>query len=169
MLTLHLLRHAKSSWDDPGVADHDRPLAPRGIRAAATMAAHMRAAGIRPDLVVCSSSQRTRETLDLLGDALPASCDVQIEDWLYGAWADELLNRLRRLPTGARQVLLIGHNPGLQDLALQLASSGDLLAEVAEKFPTGALATLEADTRGWPDLAPGCARLAGFVRPRDLG
>jgi phosphohistidine phosphatase len=168
MLTLHLLRHAKSSWDDPGLADHDRPLAPRGTRAAGTMAAHMRAAGIRPDLVLCSSSQRTRETLDLLGDAVPAGCDVRIEDWLYGAWAEELLDRLRRLPPEARHVLLIGHNPGLQDLALQLASSGELLAEVAEKFPTGSLATLEADIGAWPDLAPGCARLAGFVRPRDL-
>jgi phosphohistidine phosphatase len=168
MLTLHLLRHAKSSWDDPGLADHDRPLAPRGIRAAGTMAAHMRAAGIRPDLVLCSSSQRTRETLDLLDDAVPASCGVRIEDWVYGAWADELLDGLRRLPPDARRVLLVGHNPGLQDLALRLAASGELLAEVAEKFPTGALATLEADIRGWPDLAPGCARLAGFVRPRDL-
>jgi phosphohistidine phosphatase len=167
MRTLYLLRHAKSSWDDPGLADHDRQLAARGIRAAASIAAHMRTAGIRPDLVLCSSARRTRQTLDLLGEAVPSGSAVRIEDGLYGAAATELLDVFRRLPPDPRRVLLIGHNPGVQDLALLLVATGEHRAQAAEKYPTGALATLETDAE-WADLRPGCARLADFVRPRDL-
>lgn len=168
MRTLYLLRHAKSSWDDPTLADHERPLAARGIRATSAVADHLRAAGVAPDVVLCSAARRTRETLDLLGDAVPASSDVQVEDRLYGAPANVLLDRLRALPDSARRAMLIGHNPALQELALQLAASGSPLDRMAHKFPTAALATLEASIDTWADLAPGCANLTGFVRPKDL-
>jgi phosphohistidine phosphatase len=168
MRTLYLLRHAKSSWDDHTLADHDRPLASRGIRATPYIADHMREAGIVPDVLLCSSARRTRETLELLGDAVPTECEVHVEDGLYGAPADTLLERLRALPGSVHRAMLIGHNPALQQLALLLAGSGDRLGRMTEKFPTAALATLDASIERWPDLAQGCARLTGFVRPADL-
>ncbi|HSJ46610.1 MAG TPA: histidine phosphatase family protein [Euzebyales bacterium] len=168
MRTLYLLRHAKSSWHDPSLADHDRPLASRGIRATPYVADHLRQIGIVPDVVLCSSSRRTRQTLDLLGDAIPSDTDVRIEEELYHAAADTLLDRLRLLPDSARRAMLIGHNPAMQQLAVLLAASGDHLERMARKFPTAALATLDAAIDGWADLAAGCAELAGFVRPDDL-
>jgi phosphohistidine phosphatase len=146
---LYLLRHAKSSWDEPGLADHDRPLARRGKRAADAMGRYMREHGIEPEVVLCSSATRTRQTLERLG--LP---DARIEPELYGADAATL----RALIPDASSAMLIGHNPGMQDLALSLARSGAKLGELAEKFPTGALATIELDT----------GELVDFVRPRDL-
>lgn len=163
MSTLYVLRHAKSSWDDPTLADHDRPLARRGITAAPLIADHMRSEGIDPDVVLCSTARRTRQTLDLLGDAIPADSDVHIEPGLYGASTDALIARLRILPDTAERALVIGHNPGLEQLVSLLA--GDRPA----KFPTAALATLDAAIDRWSDLTNGCARLTAFVRPRDLG
>ncbi|MBW3604947.1 MAG: histidine phosphatase family protein [Actinobacteria bacterium] len=88
MRTLYLLRHAKSSWDDPTLADHDRPLAARGIRATSAVADHLRHARVFPDVVLCSAARRTRETLDLLGDAIPATSDVSTwrTDWMARLW-----------------------------------------------------------------------------------
>lgn len=169
MRTLYLLRHAKSSHEDPTLADHDRPLAPRGIKATPVVADHLRDAGVTPGVLLCSSAHRTRQTLELLGDAVPARCDVLIEDELYQASADALLQRVQRLPDGAMRAMLIGHNPALERLALLLAASGDRLDRMTKKFPTAALATLEVAIDRWSDLAPGSARLTGFVRPKDLG
>jgi len=168
MRTLYLLRHAKSSRDDPALADHDRPLAPRGIKATPVVADHLRDAGVVPDVVLCSSARRTRQTLDLLGDAVPPDCDVRIEDGLYQASAQTLLERIHALPDGAPRAMLIGHNPALERLALLLAASGDHLDRMASKFPTAAVATLEAAVDSWSDLTPGSARLTAFVRPDDL-
>lgn len=168
MRTLYLLRHAKSSWDDPDLADHDRPLAGRGERATPYVAAHMLREGIAPQLILCSSARRTRETLGLLGDAVPLDCEVLVEDGLYGASADDLIRRLQVMPDTADHVMLIGHNPALQRLAWLLARSGDRLSQLNKKFPTAALATLHADVDDWSQLSRGCARLTGFVRPRDL-
>ena len=160
---LHLLRHAKSSWEDQGVADHDRPLASRGRKAAKRIAKHLRSEGIAPSLVLCSSSRRTRETLE----RIRPDGDVQIERDLYGASAPELLERLRRVPDTTESVMLIGHNPAIQELTLELAGRGDRLEDVERKFPTCALATLEL-SNGWSELEAGSAELVGFVRPKDL-
>jgi phosphohistidine phosphatase len=161
---LFLLRHAKSSWDDPGLADHDRPLAPRGRRAAKRMGRYLHDERIAPELVLCSSARRARETLELVS---PAG-RIRLEPKLYGASADELVGRLRLVPDDVRSVMLIGHNPAMQDLALLLAGGGAELARVDRKFATGAVATLTFDG-GWHALRPGCAELTGFVRPKDLG
>src|SRR5215468_6012499 len=133
--TLYLLRHAKSSWDDPALADHERALAPRGRRDAALVGEHLRSLGVEPQLVLCSSSVRTRETLELV---LPATGGptVSFEDGLYGASSDVLLARVRRVPDDVGSLMLIGHNPGMQDLAVTLASTGDGLDLVQAKFPT---------------------------------
>jgi phosphohistidine phosphatase len=169
MRMLYVLRHAKSSWDDPSLADRDRPLAARGRRAAPLIGDHLRRLGIAPQVVLCSSSRRTRETLDLLGDVVAQDGEVSIDDDLYHATPATLLVRLRQVPDTASDVLLIGHNPALQQLVLMLAGSGGSRAQVARKFPTAALATLRATVGGWADLDVGRASLTDFVRPKDLG
>lgn len=158
---LLLLRHAKSSWDDPSLADHDRPLAPRGHRAAGLIGDHLRANPVVVDLVLCSSARRARETLELAG----IEGEVRIEPELYEASADELVSRVRELSDEVKAVMLIGHNPAMHELLLTLAR--DPGERVVRKFPTGALATLTF--RGsWPELGPGDAELADLVRPREL-
>ena len=102
-----MLRHAKSSWDQPGLADVDRPLAPRGRRAADVLAAHLAAAEVRPAVVVCSSSLRTRETLAAVLPALGEAVEIRIEGELYGAGAAQLLERLRQVPDGASSAMVI--------------------------------------------------------------
>jgi phosphohistidine phosphatase len=167
---LFVLRHAKSSWAEAGLDDHERPLAPRGHRAAKLIAIHLHAERIAPTLVLCSSARRTRETLE----AVAPPGQAVIEPWLYGAGASTILERLRDVPPDTGSVMVIGHNPALQVLVLRLAAEGNgaaadgPLAAVRSKFPTGALATLTF-TCDWSDLASGCAELTSFVRPRDLG
>ena len=161
-----LLRHAKSSWDDPTLADHERPLAPRGRRDAKRIAKHLRKLGYRPELVLCSSALRTRETLDLVRPAISEST-VVVEDELYAASSADLLARIRRVPDVVSSAMLIGHNPGLQDLALVLSSSGDELERLKAKFPTAALATL-ALAKPWSRLEPADATLAAYVVPKQL-
>jgi phosphohistidine phosphatase len=165
---LWLLRHAKSSWDDLSLPDPDRPLAPRGRRAAEVLAAHLAASGVRPRVVLCSSSLRTRQTLAAILPALGDAFELRIERTLYGAGAAQLLERLRRLPNTAPSALLIAHNPGIQDLALALATAGPALAGLREKFPTGALATIELDVERWRDLDHGAATATTLVTPRSL-
>jgi phosphohistidine phosphatase len=167
MRHLFLLRHAKSSWDDPTLADHDRPLARRGRRAAKVMAKHLRRKGIAPELVFCSPSKRTRETLTRIAPGLRKKADVHIEPEFYAASAAALLEVLHEVPDEVESVMLIGHNPGIQDLALSLAPAGSESARVRSKFPTAALATLQLNG-SWRELAPGRAELVSFVKPKDL-
>lgn len=165
--TLYLLRHAKSSWKDPTLADHDRPLAPRGRRASKSIAAYLRSQRSAPSLVLCSSSLRTRETLERISAGLQGEVEVRIEERLYAASASELLERLHEVDAPVDSVMLIGHYPALQELALNLAGTGADLGRLTEKFPTAGLATL-AFRRSWEELAPGAARLIAFVTPREL-
>jgi phosphohistidine phosphatase len=162
---LYLLRHAKSSWKDTSLPDHDRPLAGRGRRAAKAIARHLSEHGIAPELVLCSSARRARETLDRIEPALGTPA-VRVERNLYAASAQALLERLRGVPDTVESVMLIGHNPGLQDLALDLARPSPTAHELAAKYPTGALATLELS--GWHELDHSTAELVALVRPRDL-
>jgi len=166
MPQLYLLRHARSSWDEPGLSDRDRPLSPRGRRAAKRIAEHVRAEHIRPELVLCSPAIRARQTLARVRRGL-GDPKVSFEEVLYAADADQLLERLRAVPAGVESVLLVGHNPGLQDLALELAREGERLGKLREKLPTGTLVTL-AFEGAWSDLRSGRAVLAGSVAPREL-
>ena|SRR5436190_13059090 len=167
---LFVLRHAKSSWDDPGLEDYERPLAPRGRRAVKVLAEHFRAEGIEPELILCSSARRTRETLEgtgLGGEAL-------IEHELYSASPGQVLERLQRVPDEVGSVMVVGHNPTMQVLVLRLAASGAAseldgsgFRDIQRKFPTGAVATL-AFEGGWSELGPGRARLTRYIRPKQL-
>ena len=166
MHTLFLLRHAKSSWADSTLPDAERPLAPRGRRDAKLIAEHLRRLGIEPELILCSTAVRTRETLDVIRPALPNS-ELALAQDLYAAGADELLARIRQVPATVESVLVIGHNPGLHELALVLASTGDELDRLEAKLPTAALATL-ALASTWRQVAPGDATLAAYVVPKQL-
>lgn len=119
MRRIILLRHGKSSWSDPTLSDVDRPLAPRGERASRRIAKHLRRKS--PALVLCSSSLRTRQTLEAIEPSLGKGCSVELAAELYAASEQKLLERVRALPESADSVMLIGHNPGLQELALVLA------------------------------------------------
>jgi phosphohistidine phosphatase len=164
---LYLLRHAKSAWDDPALRDRDRPLAPRGRKAAKRVARWARKHGVRPQLVVCSNAVRAQQTLQgvLPGLGEPT---VWVEATLYAAGAETLLARVRTLPQEVDAAMLVGHNPGLMELLLLLAAPGPLRERARENLPTGALAELETDVGRWADMSPGAARLTEFVLPREL-
>ena len=169
MRRLWLLRHAKSSWDAPNLPDRLRPLAPRGIRAARAMARHVHAIAVAPDLVLCSPARRAVQTWEGVAPGVPPDTAVEIDEAIYHAEGDELLARLRDVPSGIGSVLVVGHNPGLQDLAVDVVGSGDpdLRERLLTKFPTGALATLEVPGE-WHELMWGAAALVAFVVPREL-
>jgi phosphohistidine phosphatase len=170
MHRLFVLRHAKSSWNNASMADFDRPLASRGQHAAEAMAEHVAALDDPPALVLCSTARRAQDTLEPLRDRLPPGTEVRLEDDLYGADAPDLLVRLRAVPDEIASVMIVGHNPGLEDLVRGLGRDGDagLIARVHAKFPTAALATLAFDGP-WKQLgSAGPARLESFVVPGDL-
>jgi phosphohistidine phosphatase len=168
MRTVILLRHAKSSWSDSTLSDIDRPLAPRGERAARRIAKYMRKKSMHPALVLCSPSVRTRQTLDAIEPSLGKSCLVELSPELYAATDGQLLERLQALPESVDSVMLIGHNPGLHDLAIVLASRSADLERLKEKFPTGALAAFAVSSETWASLSPGDAELVDYVVPRQL-
>jgi phosphohistidine phosphatase len=167
MSQLFLLRHAKSSWDDALLDDRERPLAPRGRRATDQICAYLVEDGISPALVLCSSALRTRQTLGALLPAFRSEATIHIEDGLYGADAETLLQRIRRVPAAVPSVLLIGHNPGIQDLAARLADGDPPGAAIADGFPTGALATFDVRD-DWGTMDGQSATAVGFVTPREL-
>ncbi len=170
MPTLCLLRHAKSAWDDPTLDDHDRPLQARGERAAVLMGQFMRQQDIRPDLVLCSSARRAQDTWALAATRLPGSQALSVERELYLSGATELLERLQSLPRSAETVVLVAHQPDMQDLALMLVDDGpaDDLERLQEKFPTAGLAVIAAPGKDWRGLKPGSARLELFAAPKSL-
>jgi phosphohistidine phosphatase len=168
---LLLVRHAKSAW--PDVADHERPLAPRGRRQAPLVGAWLRDHGYRPDLVLCSTATRARETWQLITGELETSPRVTPEQRIYGAAGTVLLDLVRQTPQAVSTLLLVGHDPGVPDLAGTLAgdcaggAAAGTLRRMAAKFPTGAVAVLTV-AGAWRDLDYGGARLTDFVVPRDL-
>jgi phosphohistidine phosphatase len=162
---LVVLRHAKSAW--PAVPDHRRPLAARGRRDAPAVGRALRDGGYLPDRVLCSTAERTRQTWDLVAGELGAAPPVEWDDRIYDASVDGLLAVLRDVPDGVGTVLLVGHNPGVQELTLALAgdAQSDTARRVWEKFPTSAFAVLSL-SGNWSDLAPGVGELVEFAVPR---
>lgn len=172
MLTLSLLRHAKSSWADPDLDDHDRPLAKRGAKAMPVVAKFMRQEKLRPDLVLCSDAMRTRATLALLlAEMGPPTPRIVYDEALYLAAPATILARIADLAEEERHVLVVGHNPGLHALALELIGEGDrkMLALLAREFPTGALAVLSFTTGSWREVRDASGHLEHVTTPRQLG
>jgi len=166
-LRLVVLRHAKSAWPE-GVPDHERPLAGRGRRDAPEAGRVLAAAGCVPELALCSTATRTRQTWELASAQWDTPPPVRYEPRLYGADAEELLDVVRETPAEVGTLLLIGHNPGLEDLVLDLAGNalGDALDDVRAKFPTSAIAVLAWPGTGWASLLPGNALLTDMIVPR---
>ena len=157
MKTLYLLRHAKSDWSNPTRPDHDRPLNRRGKRTRKAIARYVK--GWPLDLVVCSTARRARATAKPIVESL--RCEVRYEPSVYASSAAELLDVVRNAPDGARSVMLVGHNPGLEDLAAMVCGS-------PARFPTAALGTIELRIDHWRDAAPRTGTLAALVTPADL-
>ncbi len=168
MKTVHRLRHATSRWKALALDDHDRPLARRGRATAKVVAAYLKRRGIVPDLVICSSAARARQTLKPIAKAIKPG-EVVLEDRVYAVAEDALLRYLQALPERAGSVLLIGHNPGLHELALALADAASRrrLPPADGKFPTGALASFRF-AGSWKELRPGSAALAEFATPKEM-
>lgn len=172
MRQLLLLRHAKSSWDDVSLPDRERPLNPRGRQAAAAIRQAIHRLGLMPDLILVSPARRTMETLAALEpwDDTPL---IEPLDSLYLADPTQLLAALHTVPETVRSVMLIGHNPGLHDLAMALTGAEALTRGTAEEralaggFPTGALAEFTI-AGAWWDLRAGGGRLVRFLTPRAL-
>jgi len=168
--TLWLLRHAKASAGGDGLADRDRPLNARGRDAAARIGRHLAEREVHPDLVLCSPALRTRETIELVANGLGAELEIDYEDELYLASERDLRHRVEQVPESVASVLLVGHNPGIAELAQELAARGhpDALAEMRGKFPTGALAELRIHSQRWSHFARGGCELVAFVTPKRL-
>jgi len=170
MKTLTLLRHAKSGWDDPVMRDFDRPLNAKGARAAAVIGQQMRVLGLAFDHVVASPALRVMETVEHLGRGYGRAIEPEWDRRLYLAPPAMLLDLIHALPENAEHVLMIGHNPGFEELILLLVpdiAGQPLRGEVALKYPTASIAELEIGDL-WATLLPGEARLTRFIRPRDL-
>jgi len=161
MKSLLLLRHAKSSWKDSSLPDIERPLKKRGKKTSPAVGKLMRERELAPDLVLCSPARRTRDTLELVLKKAKLEAEPVFDDRLYAASASELLAVLAQVEDGVDQVLLVGHNPGLEDLL-------ELLTGERETLPTAALARVALDLPGWSEVGEGKGRLEWVVRPREL-
>ncbi len=166
---LYLLRHGLAAAQGPD-GDRNRPLDVQGLPAIERLAAWIAGRSLVADFVLCSTAVRTRETLDRVLPAFTGTLHVQYEDDLYLADGRQLLKQLRRIPDSIENLLVVGHNPGIHDLAQTLAdvSTGPLAGMLAAGFPTTALAGFQVPT-AWTSLAPGTARLVSFVTPKSLG
>jgi phosphohistidine phosphatase len=170
MLTLSLLRHAKSSWKNPTLPDRERPLATRGVTDAPLMGKAMAERGIDPELVLCSSARRTRDTLALVLPELKVEPKVVYDDALYHASPQAMLEMLRGVQPGANRVMLVGHNPEIQSFALDLVGSGPkhFRDRLREKFSTAGLAVINFPSGLWKSVEVNSGTLNLFLSPKDL-
>jgi phosphohistidine phosphatase len=169
MKSLTLLRHAKSGWDDPVSRDFDRPLNPRGRRAARTVALELKARGLTFDRVLASPARRVIETVEEVEVGYgPLRPDY--DERLYLASAAALLEIVRATPESVERLLLVGHNPGLEEIALRLSGRDEagLRREIAVKYPTGTVAQIGLPVAHWADVKEGIGTIVRFIRPRDL-
>ncbi len=170
MKTVTLFRHAKSGEkDNPRIDDFDRPLADRGLKSAPKMGAAMRDRHVRPDLVLCSPSVRTRQTLTLASvEAWDKPPEIRFDERLYEASAQTIIDLLKEAPEEVAHVMIVGHNPGMQDLAVMLAVSGRERQQLKDKLPTAAVITLEFDAELWKKLQPATGNVVLYMTPNTL-
>lgn len=168
MRVLTLLRHAKSTWDDPVARDFDRPLNRRGRKAARRIGEEMRRLGLAFDAVVASPASRVKETLEEVEQGYGGPLGAAYEQRLYLASLETLIEIVRGADDGAARLLLVGHNPGMESLAMALTSGTGLRDEIAVKYPTGTLAEIAFPVSRWAEVAAGTGRIARLIRPRDL-
>jgi len=161
MKTLLLMRHAKSSWDEAGLADFDRPLNDRGRRAAPFMGEVLRREGLVPDVIVSSPAERARQTTDSVVAAGDFDRRIVFDENIYEASANALRQVAERLEESAGSAMLVGHNPGMEDFIRYL--TGEI-----EPMPTAAVAVISLEVETWADVTGRCGRLEMVLRPRDL-
>ena len=171
MKRLAVLRHAKSSWDDPSLDDFNRPLNERGWKAARRMGREMERRKMRFDIVLASTAARVRETIDGVQEKYDFAAPIQFEQRIYLATAETLLSLLRDLPDTVEAPLLIGHNPGLERLLVELThdDADGLRQRVVEGYPTGALAVVQLRMTKWSKVAPGSGEIVELILPKELG
>lgn len=168
MKTLTVLRHAKSTWDDPVARDFDRPLNRRGRKAARTIGREMQSLGLRFDRVLASPAVRVVETLADVGEGYGQALAPEFDKRVYLASAETLLEFVQGAADEVAALLLVAHNPGLENLVLLLAGEGALRSEVLVKYPTATLAEISLPVDHWSEVREGIGTLARFIRPRDL-
>jgi phosphohistidine phosphatase len=170
MKRLYLLRHAKSDRSDPQAADFERPLNGRGRRAAAAIGHYLRRHKLSPDFILCSAAIRARQTWEYAAPQLKLEPPVEFSEQLYLAASHNIFNLIRGLPQIRSAVLLLGHNPGLHMLALELIGAGEASGRrrLQSKFPTAGLLVIDFEAARWREILPGSGRLQQFIAPRDL-
>jgi len=166
--TLYVLRHAKSDWGDENLRDFDRPLNHRGRKAAKAVGEEIRDRGIRPDLVICSPAVRAKETLERLSEGYGRDLVVTEDRRIYEASPGTLIDMVRSVPDEVAHLMIVGHNPGFQDLVVALSEESPLREEAKQKFPTAALAEIHFSIGRWSELAPESGQLADVIKPREL-
>jgi phosphohistidine phosphatase len=170
MKRLAVMRHAKSDWDDAQLDDFDRPLNARGWKTARKIGRELRHRELRFDLVVASTAARVRETIDGVQEKFDFAGPIQFEQRTYLASEEALLTIVRELPETVHRPLLVGHNPGLQQLVLSLTDhhDNDARDKVAQKFPTAAIAVIELPTGRWNEVGLGSGKIVELILPKDL-
>lgn len=170
MKRLSILRHAKSSWDDPDLDDFNRPLNERGWKAARRMGRELKHRGMRFDYVLASTAARVRETIDGLQDKFDFKAEIHFEPRMYGASEPILLSLIQALPENVHAPLLVGHSPGLERLLIELTLNDDegLRDRIRDKYPTGAFAVVELPAHRWDDVEPRSGQIVELILPKDL-
>jgi phosphohistidine phosphatase len=173
MKTIYLLRHTKSAWSDSDADDFDRPLNEQGQLNAVQIGHHLSDQKIQPDIILCSAAARTQETFSYIQSFLPATQAIEIKDALYLASSQTLMQHLENLNEAASSVMIIAHNPGLHELAINFGGRenigvSELLNQVMQQFPSGAIATVQSTADQWKSLNQGESTLTGFVCPAVL-
>lgn len=170
MKTIYVLRHAKAESGDAQMSDHDRPLSERGLEQCAVLAAYLQKKSVTMDTILCSDAVRTKQTCDTISRKLSPSWKATYDNALYLASCGDLTHVLQGLPDSVSSALLIGHNPGLHELAIWLTNPRNSreLTPLLMKFPTGTYTAWEANIPSWQDLSPQCGRLIDYVTPKML-
>ena len=171
MRRLLLFRHAKAERSDPGMEDRSRKLVERGRKDAASIGAYMAAHALKPDRVMTSPATRTQETWKHAAAAFKPAPGGSAVEPLYGATSHEILDVIKQAPASAHTLLIVGHNPGLHELAIMLVASGDIETreQMREKLPTSGLLIIDFAFDDWAKLHPQSGRLERFVSPKSLG
>jgi phosphohistidine phosphatase len=170
MKHLTVLRHAKSSWDDPDVEDFERPLNKRGRKAAVIVGSELKRRNMRFDFVLASPAARVRETLERLFEGYGETLEARFDERIYETSESTLLEIVRSLPASSSSPLIVGHNPALERLVVELTHDDDrgLRNRIAKKFPTAAVAVIELPVSGWAEVAAGSGEVVDLILPREL-
>ena len=167
MRHLYLLRHGKSLWNNPSDSDFTRPLSERGLRDASKIASYIKRENLPIEVVLCSPALRTTQTLEAIKPVLEKIAEVIIDDSLYTFNPVHVIERLAEVPDSKKEVMIIGHNPGIQSIALTFAPPGLQRTRISDKYPTGSLAIIGLENGSW-DLSNPVITSFSFITPKEI-